>query len=463
MKKTILMAVLLITISANYLFADWFKEFKENYDAENYTKAFSIALQAAENDDLLAMCQVGVLYYEGLGVDKNYESAIMWTQKAADKGNLDAIDYLSEIEKDEEKAMFYAAKIRFAAYNGDQTAISIFKKKYGHGLPTVSNDLLAGEKLRVKNYSFFRDIIRTTQFITPNNMYMFSDSNNYTKNNYFDIRIFDIKTGGIFASILDSYILGTSPDKKYVVIRNIAKKLISVLDTSTFKTIHVIKNEDFYNQAKSSDIAISPDGKKISYGIFDEETFALTKINEYDLKSGKITKSRDIKEMFRPNIQKYFRNFQYSPNGKFLMGRLEGTNWLICEKDCVIFKQSPRVYSLISISPNSKLIAFTNDGKISLYNIITKKIEKSFDKRFDPKNTHFGYSAVAFSPNGKYLTDGVKIWNVASGEIIKTIESERTDIKIVHVVFTNDGKNLFVYSSENKMLHFSIFDVAELE
>ena len=54
---------------------------------EDYTKAFGLFSEAANQGDAFAQNALGVMYTNGLGVEKNYEQALAWYRKAADQGN----------------------------------------------------------------------------------------------------------------------------------------------------------------------------------------------------------------------------------------------------------------------------------------------------------------------------------------------------------------------------------------
>ncbi|CAB4430201.1 unnamed protein product [Rhizophagus irregularis] len=65
-------------------------------------------------------------YYNGKGTEKNFEKAFYWYQKAAEKGQIDAmynlVAYYRNEEKNFEKAFYWCQK---AAENGHIDAILI--------------------------------------------------------------------------------------------------------------------------------------------------------------------------------------------------------------------------------------------------------------------------------------------------------------------------------------------------
>ena len=54
---------------------------------KEYTKAFGLFGEAANQGDAFAQNALGVMYTNGLGVEKNYVQALAWYRKAADQGN----------------------------------------------------------------------------------------------------------------------------------------------------------------------------------------------------------------------------------------------------------------------------------------------------------------------------------------------------------------------------------------
>ena len=81
---------------------------------QNYSLSKDWYLKASENGNVFAMNNIGNQYKEGLGVAKDYDNAIEWYRKAAKTGNSDAMENIGDmysdglgVEKDEEKANEY--------------------------------------------------------------------------------------------------------------------------------------------------------------------------------------------------------------------------------------------------------------------------------------------------------------------------------------------------------------------
>lgn len=60
------------------------------FSTEQYEKCFIGHLRLAEGGYALAECQVGYFYFEGLGVAKDFEKALYWTERGAEHGDRDA-------------------------------------------------------------------------------------------------------------------------------------------------------------------------------------------------------------------------------------------------------------------------------------------------------------------------------------------------------------------------------------
>jgi TPR repeat protein len=63
----------------------------ELFENGEYQKAYDIFYDLAlDNTDDEAMYFLGIIYYDGLGMDKDEDKASKWWKKSANRGNLDA-------------------------------------------------------------------------------------------------------------------------------------------------------------------------------------------------------------------------------------------------------------------------------------------------------------------------------------------------------------------------------------
>ena len=90
-------------------------------------QAFYWYSKFAEQGNADAPCILAAMYYEGIGVTKDYQKALVWFQKAAEQGNADAQSRLGRmyyeeigVTKDDQKALVWFQK---AAEQGDADAM----------------------------------------------------------------------------------------------------------------------------------------------------------------------------------------------------------------------------------------------------------------------------------------------------------------------------------------------------
>lgn len=78
------------------------------FDQQEYQAAFTDLLPLAQKGDAQAQYAVGYLYYNGLGVSRDFKLAQSWFQKAAAQGNAKAKKALSMIEEAKASETFQA-------------------------------------------------------------------------------------------------------------------------------------------------------------------------------------------------------------------------------------------------------------------------------------------------------------------------------------------------------------------
>lgn len=124
------------------------KTYREACDKGNRSGCLSIMSELdylkklADEGSMEDQHRLGVMYYKGDGVDRNYEKAFNYLLKAAEQGNGNAQSVIAEmyfdgkgISRDEEEALFWSNK---ACNNGDETACTNYKR--GKALRSRSDD-----------------------------------------------------------------------------------------------------------------------------------------------------------------------------------------------------------------------------------------------------------------------------------------------------------------------------------
>ena len=62
----------------------------EHFENDRYEEALPLFEELAREGNAEAMYYLGMMYYEGWGVDKDLDKAVEWWKKADRRGNLDA-------------------------------------------------------------------------------------------------------------------------------------------------------------------------------------------------------------------------------------------------------------------------------------------------------------------------------------------------------------------------------------
>ncbi len=100
--------------------------------------------------------------------------------------------------------------------------------------------------------------------------------------------------------------------------------------------------------------------------------------------------------------------------------------------------KSERGFSPPTFSPDSKILASGERGKILLWDAHTAELKKTIDGHKS------GVSKVIFAPDGRTLAGSthnvIKLWNLHTGELIKTIQGHTSHIN--SIAFSPDGTML---------------------
>ena len=90
---------LLLFSGSSGVFGDDYQDGWDAYERQDYKTAYKLWLLLAEQGDADAQVLLGFMYDRGRGVPQDYVLALMWWTIAAIKGNKDAIEGRSLVEK----------------------------------------------------------------------------------------------------------------------------------------------------------------------------------------------------------------------------------------------------------------------------------------------------------------------------------------------------------------------------
>jgi len=88
--RRLIVALLALSVSGSVVFADPYEDGFAAYNRGDYATALQIWRPLAEQGNALAQTALGVMYYNGKGVAKDFNEAVKWYRLAAAQGNVSA-------------------------------------------------------------------------------------------------------------------------------------------------------------------------------------------------------------------------------------------------------------------------------------------------------------------------------------------------------------------------------------
>ncbi|WP_043646065.1 tetratricopeptide repeat protein [Fundidesulfovibrio putealis] len=85
--RVLVMLAMVLCVSGGESAADPFNEAREAVTSGDYEKAFGMYKVSAEQGNVSGMFYLGVMYDDGIGIQKNYYEAMKWYNKAAELGD----------------------------------------------------------------------------------------------------------------------------------------------------------------------------------------------------------------------------------------------------------------------------------------------------------------------------------------------------------------------------------------
>jgi WD40 repeat protein len=140
------------------------------------------------------------------------------------------------------------------------------------------------------------------------------------------------------------------------------------------------------------------------------------------------------------------RSIAFSPNGEMLVssdedGQVRAWKWQKSDLSEIYLKIASSVNTITINSENHFMAIGSEDRKIIIFDLISKKVSIELDGHMDAVNS------LAFSPNGQILASGsrddtVKLWHVKTGKLLDTIECNSCWKNVLSVSFSPDGQTL---------------------
>lgn len=133
--------LLVVLGAASPAMAGPYEDGEAAFQRKDYTAAMRHWQRLAEAGDARAQSRVAALYYGGLGVALNYETAAMWCEKSADQGDANAQYLLGAmyrdgkgVERDSQKAFALSLKAADQGVPGAQYNLGLMHMM-GEGVP----------------------------------------------------------------------------------------------------------------------------------------------------------------------------------------------------------------------------------------------------------------------------------------------------------------------------------------
>ena len=294
---------------------------------------------------------------------------------------------------------------------------------------------------------------------TSDGKYLVSTSNDGTT------KLWEIETGRLLRTLTERTggvkSVVYSSNKKYVAIHYLDND-IQLWNVEIGKCIKTLSE----HTAKVDSIVFNPDGKHLTVNYFnvikgsdDTESYDII-IKIWEVESANCVKT------FTWNSIWYTSLIAYSPDGAYLATTCANgliRIWEVKTGECIRTlskenEENEEYVDLLTFSPNNEYLAIGySDGfvhvnaRIKVLEIETGKIIKTLSGHKDK------IKAIKYSPDGAYLAtnsqdDTVKLWEVTSGKCISTIQDIVTDmLGRASIIYSPDGVYLTTCHKDNSI------------
>lgn len=140
MKKLLVAMIIALSLAANA--SAGFTEGANAYNAKNYSRALKEITPLAKSGHADAQHLLGLMYYMGRGVARDYKTALVWHRKAAEQGKADA-QYVvgamyytgNAVASDHKQAVYWFRRAAEKGHAEAQHALGLMYRFHAAGLP----------------------------------------------------------------------------------------------------------------------------------------------------------------------------------------------------------------------------------------------------------------------------------------------------------------------------------------
>ncbi|MBW4511122.1 MAG: myosin kinase [Scytonematopsis contorta HA4267-MV1] len=240
-----------------------------------------------------------------------------------------------------------------------------------------------------------------------------------------------------------------SPNGKFIASAS-QDKTVKLWDVTTGKVIKTLNG----HSSDVNSVSFSSDGKVIASASWDET------VKLWDAASGKVIKTLN-------GHSSVVNSISLSSDGKVMASASFDNTvklWdVVTGKVIKTLNGHSKSVNSVSFSQDGKVIASASDDKtVKLWNVVTGEVIKTLNGHSEP------VKSVSFSPDGKVIASAsgdtssvneiesisknkntVKLWDAATGRVIKTLNGHLDSVNSVS--FSPDGK-VIASASDDKML-----------